>query len=580
MTALVQRQPIDARKAALSRRLLRQAQLADPPADAPDEQWEKVLRLRRLEMDICAVNKIHWFNTWARTFNPKLVGVSSPWLPFDLYPKQEEAIRWFEARSRNKEDGHFAKSRDIGFTWMSGGYALHRWLFEDGYKANFGSRKAEYVDRIGDPDSIFEKIRMLRRGLPKWMLPSENAMSDNHMLMINEARGSIIRGEAGDDMGRGGRSTDYFFDEFAFVERADSVDAASVANADCRIFGSTVNGQGNLFYRKAHDGSLRPDQLFRFHWSDDPRKRDGMVEVREPGKPIVVVSWEKATRSKMEPHKWASEYDIDYSASVEGICILAKYVEASKRLRGELAKRGIVVAEPLFGTAGGDVGAGKAKSVVVAKFGPVVRVPKSWSDPDTVDTANRMLMYCADDTRKRVSSGHEGGVRSLRFDATGVGHGVGAVLKRGSGPVRAAAVLVGNPPSDTMWPDGKTSKEKFLNIKAEAWWLCREAAKNSYEMLQFLLEPKKSDGSDNPEAIEHELGDCLFLPQDNEGPDAMTLNSQLSLVKWQTTVAGKIQIESKEQLKKREIPSPDHADALMLNFVPESTAEKLMKAFA
>jgi hypothetical protein len=185
-----------------------------------------------------------------------------------------------------------------------------------------------------------------------------------------------------------------------------------------------------------------------------------------------------------------------------------------------------------------------------------------------------MLMHCEKIETKHPVTKVVGGVRSLRFDATGVGHGVGAVLKRGSGPVRSAAVLVGNPPSDTMWPDGKTSKEKFLNIKAESWWLCREAAKNSYEMMLFLTDPE------NTEAIEHPIEECLMLPQDSDGPDAMTLNSQLSRVKWQTTVAGKIQIESKEQLKKREIPSPDHADALMLTFVPESTAEKLMKAFA
>lgn len=495
----------------------------------------------------------------------------------DLYPKQEEAIRWFEQRSANKEDGHFAKSRDIGFTWMAGGYALHRWLFEDGYKANFGSRKAEYVDRIGDPDSIFEKIRMLYRALPHWMLPAR--MQDNSMLLINEERGSIIRGEAGDDMGRGGRSTDYFFDEFAFVERADSVDAASVANAECRIFGSTVNGQGNLFFRKAHDGSLREDQKFRFHWTDDPRKRDGLVEVKEPGKPIVVVSWEQATKTKMEKHKWASEYDIDYSASVEGICIEARWVEACKRLRKALIARGTPIVLPLNGVAGGDVGAGKAKSVLVPRFGPQVHSPTSWSDPDTVDTANRMLMACSS-VKTKNETGHEGGVKSLRFDATGVGHGVGAVLKRSVGDVRSAAVLVGNPPSDSKWPDGKTSKEKFANIKAESWWICRERAKNSFEMLAFIESPTLASGDPNPDAIEHELDDCLLLPEDSESPDALTLNSQLSLVKWLTTVAGKIIIESKDALAKRGISSPDHADALMLTFVPETTAEKLMKAFA
>lgn len=489
----------------------------------------------------------------------------------DLYPKQEESIRWFEQRSANKEDGHYAKSRDIGFTWMAGGYALHRWLYEDGYKANFGSRKAEYVDRIGDPDSIFEKIRMLYRALPTWMLPRQ--MQDNSMLLINEERGSIIRGEAGDDMGRGGRSTDYFFDEFAFVERADSVDAASVANSDCRIFGSTVNGQGNLFYRKAHDGSLRQDQLFRFHWTDDPRKRDGTVVIREMDKDPVTVTWEKATRTKMEKHKWASEYDIDYSASVEGICIEARWVEAAKRLETELRKRGIQVLIPLHGVAGGDVGAGKAKSVLVPRFGPKVHVPTSWSDPDTIDTANRMLM-AASDIKFTLAGGHEGGVRTLRFDATGVGHGVGAVLKRSVDKIMGVAVLVGNPASDTTWPDGKMAKEKFANIKAESWWTCREAAHNSYQLLMWLTDPT------DPEAMEHPVDDCLLLPGDNEGADAMKLNSQISLVKWQTTVAGKIIIESKDALAKRGIASPDHADALMLTYVPLSAAEKLMKAFA
>lgn len=518
----------------------------------------------------CSADKVYWFNNWVWTYNPKLVGTSTPWIPMDLFPKQEEFIRWLEVRSRFKEDGHVAKSRDVGFTWLCGGFALHRWIFEEGYKANFGSRKAEYVDRIGDPDSIFEKIRMLYRALPDWMLPGGNALVDNHMLLINENTGSVIRGEAGDDMGRGGRATDYFFDEFAFVERADSVDAASVANSDCRIFGSSVNGQGNLFFRKAHDGSMRPDQLFRIHWTDDPRKVNGVVELPDGSR----TTWEIATRSKMEKHKWASEYDIDWSASVEGICIEAKWVEACKRIRAVLlSTKGITLPTPLNGVAGGDVGAGKAKSVLVPRFGSRVYLPTSWSDPDTVDTANRMLLACSS-IKTKAPTGHEGGVKTLRFDATGVGHGVGSVLRRSVDKVSALAVLVGNPPSDTRWPDGKMSKEKFANIKAESWWICRERAKNTYEMYLFLTEPGHS------EAIEHELDELLALPADSDGPDALTLNSQLSLVKWQTTVAGKIIMESKDALAKRGISSPDHADALMLTFVPETTAEKLMRAYA
>lgn len=541
-------------------------ELADRP-NPTEAQITATELLRTMELDLCKKDKIYWFNTWVWTFNPKLVGGGTPWIPMDLFPKQEESIRWFEERSRLKEDGHYAKSRDIGFTWMAGGYALHRWLFEDGYKANFGSRKAEYVDRIGDPDSIFEKIRMLYRALPVWMRPQR--MQDNSMLLINEDRGSIIRGEAGDDMGRGGRSTDYFFDEFAFVERADSVDAASVANADCRIFGSTVNGQGNLFFRKAHDGSMKERQKFRFHWTDDPRKVTGVI-TQDDGS---TQTWEQATRLKMEKHKWASEYDIDYTASVEGICIEARWVEACKRIKGVLAARGIPLPIPLNGVAGGDVGAGKAKSVLVSRFGPVVYPPTSWSDPDTVDTANRMLIAAG--SVKQKQNGFEGGVKSLRFDATGVGHGVGGVLKRSVSGISATAVLVGGlPDEDNIWPDGKNSKEKFANLKAESWWKCREAAKNTYEMLMFLTEPEHAD------AIEHRLDEILVLPADSDSPDSLTMNSQLSLVKWLTTVGGKIIIESKDALAKRGISSPDHADALMLTFVAETTAEKLMRAYA
>lgn len=552
------------------RRSLKLAELGDLPPGHTEKQAGALALLREIELLKCAEDPIYWFNTWVWTYNPKLVGSSSPWLPMDLFPKQADSIVWFRRRSDNKEDGHYEKSRDIGFTWMAGGYALHRWLFEDGYKCNFGSRKAEYVDRIGDPDSIFEKIRMLYRALPPWQLPSR--MSDNSMLLVNETRGSIIRGEAGDDMGRGGRATDYFFDEFAFVEHADKVDAASVANADCRIFGSTVNGTGNLFFRKKHDGSMRTDQMFRYHWTDDPRKREGKTTVTLEDGSTKTVTWEVATRSKMEKHKWASEYDIDYSASVEGICIESRWVEASKRLRGALAKLGITIPIVMQGVAGGDVGAGKAKSVLVPRFGPVVHVPTSWSDPDTIDTANRMLI--AAESIKPKQEGHVGGVRNLRFDATGVGHGVGSVLRRSVSGIASHAVLVGNPASDSMWPDGKKSSEKFANIKAESWWICRERAKNSYELLLHLEDPE------NKEAHAHDIMDCLVLPLDSDGPDAMTLNSQLSLVKWLTTVGGKIIIESKDALKKREIASPDHADALMLTFVPETTAEKLMKAFA
>jgi hypothetical protein len=62
----------------------------------------------------------------------------------------------------------------------------------------------------------------------------------------------------------------------------------------------------NFFARKRHGGQLRPDQIFRFHFSDDPRKT-----------PV----WAARERKRLEPHVWASEYDIDYTASAAGVAL-------------------------------------------------------------------------------------------------------------------------------------------------------------------------------------------------------------------------------------------------------------------
>jgi len=198
--------------------------------------------------------------------------------------------------------------------------------------------------------------------LPPGLKPTEH---DNSCACSTGENGNAITGEAGDNMGRGGRSTLYIVDEGAFIEHADKVDAAIVANANTRIWASSVNGTGNVFYRKRHAGHI---PVFRFHWSDDPRKDAAWAAV-------------ETTRAILHAGDWAAEYDIDYAASVEGICIPAKWVESSRKLARALNR------QPKGpGVAGLDVGAGRAKSVLIPKFGPVVLMPTAWQ---TVTTSRR-----------------------------------------------------------------------------------------------------------------------------------------------------------------------------------------------
>lgn len=510
--------------------------------------------LQQIELELCSRSTLHWIDNWVWTYDPRLLssGTKMAFIPFDPFPKQVDFLLWLDRLANAAEDGLCEKSRDTGFTWLCASYCWHKWRFRRGFKGAFGSRKGEYVDRIGDPDSIFGKIRLMMQWLPWWMMPRgfNPVLHDNHMRLINPENGSVLRGEAGDDMGRGGRSTVYVIDEAAHLENDASVDAATSANSDCRIWGSSANGPGNLFYRKRIDGSLRADQIFRLHFRDDPRKTP---------------EWEAAQRRKLSssPHVFAAEYEIDYSASVEGICIPAMWVEAAKRIRSLCLSKGIVIEPAVNGVAGGDVGGGKAKSVLTPRFGPIVTVPTSWNDPDTIDTAYRMLK-AASSAQARRSNGLPCKIRRLKYDSIGIGHGVIAVMARAQekyGHLETEGIKVGDPPSLTRWPDGEASTEKFTSLKAEIWWIGREHFKCTYEMMLFLEGHK--------EGIQHDPSDLICLPSDEEAPEAQKLAMELSLVKYRHNEKGKVQIETKDELAKRGIASPDYADSFMLTFVPD-----------
>lgn len=501
------------------------AEIARRTAKAQAGGWE-------VERQKCAADIVYWFDKWVYTYDPRLVGKpGGAYVQFKLWPKQKDIILWLKDRLSAEEEGLLEKSRDTGATYLTAGFALHQWLFIPGFKATFGSRKVDYVDKKDNPDSIFAKIRIMLSRLPTEMLPKgfSWAQHDNYMRIVNPETGAVISGEGGEDMGRGGRSSLYVLDEAAFIPNAETVEKALSGNTDCVIWVSSVNGMGNLFARKRHS-IMKPHQIARLHWRDDPRKTEEWAANKQA--------------SFSDPTTWASEYDIDYSASVEGICIPALWVESAKRL-ASLEPR---LKPSNAGVVGLDVGAGKARSVAIPRKGPVVERPQSRGDPDTTETAHWGLQIAKD-----------AGCSGLNFDAPGVGAGVSStMMKNPVAGIKVTAVNTGVPASSTMrWPDGRTSEEMFGNQKAEVWWLCRTALQRTHEHVLFLT------GKDGGK--EHPLTDLLALPSGDQDSDQLCL--QLSLVKWERNERGKIVIEKKEALKRRGISSPDYADALMLTFV-------------
>lgn len=83
--------------------------------------------------------------------------------------------------------------------------------------------------------------------------------------------GAVLKGEAGDNIGRGDRTTLYFVDEAAFQQRPLLIEASLSQTTRCRIDLSLVNGMANPFAQKRHGGLI---PVFTFHWRSDPRKDD------------------------------------------------------------------------------------------------------------------------------------------------------------------------------------------------------------------------------------------------------------------------------------------------------------------
>lgn len=487
--------------------ILRQALQAGPAFQAAERQR-------------CASDVVHFVSSWCWTFDPR---EQVPWLPFDLWPVQEGFLRWMADHEARRKGGLAEKSRDMGVSWLCAAYATHGWLFREGFTCGFGSRKLQYVDDMGNPASILEKVRILLDRLPGFLLPPgySRKLHAIHGKIVHPQGKATISGEGGDNIGRGGRCSLFILDEAAFLARPHIVDGALSAVTNVRIDVSTPNGPSNPFAQKRR--SLPAEDVYSLHWRSDPRKTE---------------DWYAGIKKLFDEKTVAQEFDINYEASIEGICIPARWVRAAVNLK---LKDGKLWPQPARSLAGLDVAEeGDNETAMVFRRGPVVYSPQCWTRCDTTQTANRAAEWA----RKNETD-------VVYYDAGGVGAGVRGAWNNAEGlPFNPVGVLAGSTPTNTRWPGGKTAKQLFANLKAEMWWGLRARFERAWEYAE--------------QGIAHEPEEMISIPNDPE------LISQLSAPRYHYTHTGKIEMESKKVMREeRGIKSGDRADALCLAFYPE-----------
>jgi phage terminase large subunit len=291
------------------------------------------------------LHKADFIQDWGVTVDPRNVGSSRPILmPFVLFPKQRDFIAFVDEglvmSQHGSGDGILVKSRDCGASWLAMAYAVTLCLFYHNMTVGFGSAKEDKVDRSGDPTCLFYKGRQFLRYLPREFRGSWSPKKHTaHMrIELPDTEGAII-GEAGDNMGVGGRAALYFVDEAALVERPKLVDAALSNVTRCRIEMSSVRGIDNVFAQRARGGKIR---RFDFHYSYDPRKVNLTGNVRtiqHVNKKGVVRQVEVKPGDKypdfqefydnMDVAIRNQEMECDFLASISGGVIEAVWIQAA-----------------------------------------------------------------------------------------------------------------------------------------------------------------------------------------------------------------------------------------------------------
>lgn len=393
-------------------------------------QPEIVARL----LDYYAGHPADWISDWGMTFDPRLAekGLRTV-VPFVLFPKQREFIDWCLERWLMREDGIVEKSRDAGVSWLCVAFAAWMMIFKTGTVVGFGSRKESYVDQIGNPASLFWKVREFINLLPAEFQPDGWDPSKNapFMKIQNPENGSFITGEAGENIGRGNRTSIYFVDEAAFLEHPDAADAALSQTSNCRIYVSTPNGAGNPFYRRAHDGKTKK---FVFDWRDDPRKDE---------------AWYEKQKATLDPVVLAQEVDRSYTASVANAFIPGEIAQAAARK----GPADIMAYGPVL--MGIDVARfGDDKTCFTFRQGRVLLRQVVFGGMDVVDVAGR--------AKDEVRAMH-GDVAQIAVDTIGIGSGVADILRRDFGE------MVVDVNSALRMGDGQN-----YNLRAKMWREMRE----------------------------------------------------------------------------------------------------------
>ena len=161
------------------------------------------------------------------------------------------------------------------------------------------------------------------------------------------------------------------------------------------------------------------------------------------------------------------------------------------------------------------------------------------------------------------------------YDSIGVGASAGAKFEElnkhadniNTPDIKYAKFVAGagvvNP--DKEYEPDVTNRDMFANVKAQAWWDVARRLKNT------------KDAIDN--GTVYDPSDLISISSDIEADKLEQLKTELSTPRQDRDSAGKVKVESKKDLAKRGVVSPNLADAAIMAWSPHLTKQPIANMF-
>ncbi len=310
----------------------------------------------------------------------------------------------------------------------------------------------------------------------------------------------------------------YIFDESKAIPTATfNAAEGALSSGDCYALAISTPGEPQGRFYEIHARKPGLDDWWTRHVSLKECLRAGRIGPE----------WAAQRKAQWGEHSAVYRNRVlgEFASSEEDGIIPLAWIEAANARWQALEESGEWGA---FTRAGVDVArSGSDATVIALRHGDAITELRRYSGQDTMETTGQVAS---------ILSAHGG---EAVVDVIGIGAGVVDRLKE-----QGARVTAFNAAEHSDARDG-SGELGFANKRSAAWWHLRE-----------LLDPAS--------------GHQLALPPDD------LLTGDVTAPRWRMTSSGKIQVESKDEIRKRLGRSTDDGDAVVMAFWEKPAAANLI----